>query len=132
VGAALKTLTSLQSERSGTTTEKAQKLRQQGKVGKTQTRGEGKGVESGADNPDQSAVREARHHLGRGSTVEQTTEKGAKGEQQGKGVETLEVTRKDSEAGEKRQVDRQRDSVLSAPRAERETTNQTSRIQLPL
>ena len=60
-GAALTTLTSLRSERSGTATETDQERE------KGTNQEDEKGGESSADNPDQSAVREARHHQGRGS-----------------------------------------------------------------
>ena len=60
------TLTSLRSERSGTATEIEQETSKHGDKKKGHTRrGEGRGSESSADNPDQSAVREARHHKAR-------------------------------------------------------------------
>ena len=65
-GAALTTLTSLRSERSGTATETDQEERRHGNEKKGTNQEDKKGGESSADNPDQSAVREARHHQGRG------------------------------------------------------------------
>ena len=64
-GAALTTLTSLRSERSGTATETDQGKRRPGNEKRAPKQEDDKGGESSADNPDQSAVREARHHKGR-------------------------------------------------------------------
>ena len=66
-GAALTTLTSLRSERSGTATETDQEERRHRNEKKGPKQKDEEGGESSADNPDQSAVREARHHKGKGS-----------------------------------------------------------------
>ena len=87
-GAALTTLTSLRSE------EIRHRNRDRPRREKTREREKGtnqedeKGGESSADNADQSAVREARHHQGRGSGVGvgQTAERGAMGGQKREGV----------------------------------------------
>ena len=91
------------------------------------------GGEVGADNPDQSAVREARHHKGRvrGKANNTVWSNGRANETQKRG-EMLNITPIGSDTGNERHVDRQQDRALSPPRAGREATILPSRVQLLL